>query len=78
MEDRNPNNEYAAIQQHIRRANLQRSVETARILADAANALGHGVASAARFARAVLASMSQARHARTIEADALLGRNVLR
>jgi len=78
MRNDNLNNEYAAIGQHIREAHLERSVEIARILADAIDALGRGLAKVARFAGTVLASASQARDARTVEADALVGRSFIR
>lgn len=78
MKDRKPANDFRAIEDQIRRAHLERSVELGRIFADAAQGIGRGVAATVRFALVVLGSMGQARHARMIEADALAGRNIHR
>ncbi len=78
MKDRKPANDYSAIEDQIRRAHLERSVELGRIFADAAHAIGRAAASVLRFVRVVLGSMGDARHARMIEADALVGRNLHR
>jgi hypothetical protein len=74
MEDRIPT-DYESIEAHIRRAHLERSVATAKVFADGADALGRGVS---RVVGAILGSFANARDARTIEADALLQRKVIR
>jgi hypothetical protein len=66
---------YEAIEAHIRRAHIQRSVALAQIFAAAADSLGRGVR---RLARDVAASFNRTRPALTVEADALLGRNFRR
>jgi hypothetical protein len=67
--------EYKSIEAHIRRAHIERSMVMGRMFAYAADALWNGVS---RTARAVANGFSAARDARTVEADALLNRLVVR
>ena len=67
--------EYRSIEEHIRRAHVERSMVMGRLFAHAADALWNSVS---RMARAVVTGFSAARDARTVEADALLNRLVIR
>jgi hypothetical protein len=67
--------EYLAIEEHIRRARIERAAMLGKVFASIAHASWNGVS---RAARAVFGSLSAARNARTIEADVLLNRIVMR
>jgi hypothetical protein len=75
MKDRNLPSEYASIEAHIRRAQVERSVVLGRLFAEGALALGRGVRGALH---AILYSVSLARDARTVEAQALFPRTIHR
>ena len=67
--------DYSTIEAHIRRARLERSVATAKVFADGADALTRGVN---RVVTSILGGLSHARDAHTVEADALFKRTVVR
>lgn len=67
--------EYCSIEEHIRRAHVERAALLGQLIGNAANALWNGVSGTAR---AVFGGLSAARDARTVEADVLLDRIVMR
>lgn len=67
--------EYSSIEEHIRRAHVERAAVLGKLIGNAAEALWNGVS---RAARAVFGSLSAARGARTVKADVLLDRIVMR
>jgi hypothetical protein len=67
--------EYRSIEEHIRRAQIQRSMAVGKLFGEAADALIRG---AARMMRAMARGITAARDARTVEADVLLNRIVIR
>ena len=67
--------EYKNIEEHIRRAHVERAAMLGKVFAYLAHASWNGVS---RMSRAVFTGFSAARDARTVEADALLNRLVTR
>ena len=67
--------EYKNIEEHIRRAHVERAAMLGKLFAYMADASWNGVS---RMLRAVFTGFSAARDARTVEADALLNRLVIR
>jgi hypothetical protein len=67
--------EYKSIEEHIRRAHIERAAVLGELFARIADASWIGLS---RIARAVVTGFSAARDARTVEADALLNRLVIR
>ena len=70
--------EYKSVEQHIREAQLERAAVLGHIFADAVVAAGAALRAFAQLAGTVLQSIAYARHARSVEADALLGRTIVR
>ena len=70
--------EYESVEHYIRAARLERAVILGHIFADAAVATGAALRAFAQLAGTVLQSIAHARHARSVEADALLGRTIVR